>query len=146
MGNVIEITHVGGWYYYFSGKEELLDDEKCGKWMHFFSDQEFAKSICEKAICEGICYECKCSDLIARNEHSGPIFFYINGDDINAHKKVIKFMLDNNLIRKTNSGRLYDESFKFDNQTRAGEYGSGFNATIKLSEFLNLYTGEWICD
>jgi hypothetical protein len=60
--------------------------------------------------------------------------------------KVIKFMLDNNLIRKTNSGRLYDESFKFDNQTRAGEYGAGFNATIKLSEFLNLYTGEWICD
>ena len=55
-------------------------------------------------------------------------------------------MLDNNLIRKTNSGRLYDESFKFDNQTRASEYGSGFNATIKLSEFLNLYTGEWICD
>ena len=146
MKDNFAIEHFGGWYWYFSGKEDLLDDEKCGKWMHFFSDQEFAKTICQKAITEDVCYECKCADLTAHNEKTGPICFYINGDDIEAHKKVIKFMLENNLIRKTKSGRLYDESFKFDNQTRAGEYGSAFNAAIKLSQFLNLYTGEWIFD
>lgn len=144
MKKTIEVKNFGGWYWYYSGKEDLLDEEKCGKWMHFFSNQEFAKGICKKAIANEICYECKCVDLAFSNQPNGPICFYINGDDTEAHKKVIKFMLDNNLIRKTKSGKLYDESFKFDRQTNAGEYGLDFKPTIKLSDFLNLYTGEWV--
>ena len=32
----------------------------------------------------------------------------------------------------------------FDDQTRAGEYGADFEGKIKLSEFINLDTGEFI--
>ena len=35
----------------------------------------------------------------------------------------IQFFLDNDLIRKKKDGGLYNISFKFDTQTRAGEYG-----------------------
>ena len=51
--------------------------------------------------------------------------------------------LDNNLIKRTKTGRLYNISFKYDDQTRAGEYGNEFKASIKLDDFLDLYTAEW---
>ena len=54
------------------------------------------------------------------------------------------FMMDNELILKTKTGRLYNISFKFDDQTRAGEYGADFKGVIKLAQFIDLNTGEWI--
>lgn len=112
--------------------------------MYFFDDQEFAKKMCQKAIAEQVCYECKCSDLEFIGEQQGVICFYLNGDDVENHKRVIQFMIYNNLIRKTKSGRYYNNSFKFDDQTRAGEYGANFEGKIKLDEFIDLNTGEWI--
>ena len=38
----------------------------------------------------------------------------------------------------------YNNSFKFDDQTRAGEYGADFEGKIKLDEFIDLKTGRWI--
>jgi hypothetical protein len=40
--------------------------------------------------------------------------------------------------------RFYNISFKYDDQTRAGEYGEDFKGEIKLERFINLDTGEWI--
>ena len=133
---------LGDWFFYLSGEEDKLIDHKCGKWMHFFTDQEHAKSICEKAIAEKVCYECKCSDLEAAGETTGVICFYMNGDDIDNHKRIIRFMIENNLIPKTKSGRYYNNSFKFDDQTDSGEYGADFSGKIKLSEFIDLNTGD----
>ena len=53
-------------------------------------------------------------------------------------------MMDNNLIRKTKAGKLYNISFKYDNQTRAGEYGTAFTGEIKLEHFVDLQTGKFI--
>lgn len=51
-------------------------------------------------------------------------------------------MLDNGLIRKTKSGKLYSISFKYDSQTYAGKYkGCGFTGEIKLADFVDLETG-----
>ena len=133
----------GGWFWYLSEEYEKLDEHKCGKWMHFFDDQEFAKSICEKAIKNHVCWECKCTDMEMRGTPTGVICFYSNGDDIENHKRIIQFMLDNKLIRKTKTGRYFNESFKFDDQTRAGEYGGNFEGKIKLNEFIDLDTGKW---
>lgn len=134
----------GGWCWYSTDKAKLLEMHKCGKWMYFFNDQEFAMSVCEKAIEENICYECKCTDMELTGFKTGVICFYLNGDDIDNHHRVIQFMMDNKLIQKTKTGRLYNISFKFDDQTRAGKYGSGFEGTIKLTQFIDLDTGEWI--
>lgn len=133
-----------GWFWFMSGKEKLLVPDKCGKWMYFFDNQEFAKKICQKAIDEGVCYECKCTDMELTGQQTGVICFYLNGDDIENHKRVIQFMMTNDLIRKTKTGKYYNNSFKFDDQTRAGEYGADFEGKIKLEQFINLQTGEWI--
>ena len=60
------------------------------------------------------------------------------------HKSVINFMMKNQLIKRTKTGRLYNISFKFDDQTRAGEYGADFEGKIKLEQYVNLNTGEWL--
>lgn len=139
----MQTLNMGGWLYYLSGSESRLDEHKCGKWMFFFDDQRFAQDICEKAIESGACYECKCTDMEGAGLPTGVLCFYLNGDDIDNHKRVIQFMLDNNLIRKTKTGKLYNISFKFDDQTRAGEYGGDFEGKIKLDQFLDLKTGKW---
>lgn len=53
------------------------------------------------------------------------------------------YFLVNNLIQKTKKGRLYNISFKLDKQTQAGEYGNEFHSEIRLSNFIDLETGEW---
>lgn len=138
------MERAGGWYWYITDNAKLLERHKCGKWMYFFNNQEFAMSICEKAIAENVCYECKCTDMELTGSETGVICFYLNGDDIENHHRIIQFMMENKLIQKTKTGRLYNISFKFDDQTRAGEYGAGFEGTIKLAQFVDLNSGEWI--
>ncbi len=128
----------GGWMWYFGEEEPIFDKHKCGKWMYFFYDKSFIESICIKAIKEEIVLECKHT-----NDEKGVSCFYIECDDIEAHKKVINFFLSNNLIPKTKQGRYYNISFKLDDQTRAGEYGDDYIASIKLEDFIDLGTGEW---
>ena len=134
----VEIVPYGVWVYFLSEKHKVIDESKCGKWMYFFKDREFATELCQKAVNNDICTLAKHSD-----DESGVCCFYIDGEDISAHKRVIQFFLDNNLIKRTKTGRLYNISFKFDNQTRSGEYGNDFKGIIKLEDFLDLYTGEW---
>ena len=74
----------------------------------------------------------------------GVICFYLNGDDIDNHRRVIEFMINNELITKKKTGRYYNNSFKFDSQTIAGEYGADFEGKIKLEKFIDLKTGAWI--
>ena len=88
---------------------------------------------------------------VARAKHvalsragTGVCCFYLNGDDTEAHRRAIGFLLGHGLVRRTKAGRLYNVSFKFDEQTRAGEYGDDFHAKICLADFVDLDTGEFL--
>jgi type I restriction enzyme R subunit len=126
------------WTYFFSKDCDSLKKEACGKWMYFYNDLEFAEKICLKAIKDGVCLESKHG-----NDKEGVCCFYINGDDRDAHKKVIQFFMDNDLIRKTADDKYYNIAFKFDSQTKAGEYGANFASDIKLEDFIDLKSGKW---
>lgn len=142
-------SYIVGWYCFFSEVDSKLVPEKSGKWTCFFKDQEYAISICRKAIEEGVCDECKCRDisiLDLTDYNNGVICFYLNSDDIQNHKRILEFMIHNNLIRRTKTGRLYNISFKYDYQTRAGEYGDEFMPKLSLDRFVDLNTGKWIYD
>lgn len=134
----MKTMELGPWIFYL-GENIGIDRNKCGKWMYFFDNKEFVSKICENAIKMNIVNEAK-----HNNEEKGVSCFYLNVDDIEGHKKVISYFIENNLIQRTKSGKLYNISFKLDSQTRAGEYGSEFKSDIKLEKFINLETGEWI--
>lgn len=128
-----------GWVFYIGEDVNKLDAMKCGKWMYFFNDIAHASEICKKAVMENACAEVKHS-----YSNEGVCCFYVNRDDVETHKKVISFFLKNNLIKRTKTGKLYNISFKLNSQTSDGEYGSSYNGEIKLDQFVNLKTGEWI--
>ncbi len=134
----MKIVKHDNWVFYISDEGTDFDEHKCGKWMYFFSDKEYAAKVCREAVEKNIVAESKHSD-----EQTGTSCFYLNIDDIEGHKKVIQFFLDNNLIRKTGKGKLYNISFKLDDQTRNSEYGNDFVAELKLDMFIDLETGEW---
>lgn len=133
-----------GWFEYHSLpiKESVKSFD--GKWMYFTNDQKFAKEICQKAIAQKVCAISKCTDKVTTGLPNCAVCFYGLSDSIQQHKRIIKFMLDNNLIQRTNSGRLYNASYKFNDQTKNGEYGTDFKAKISLNQFVDLNTGEFL--
>ena len=119
------------------------EQNKVGKWMYFYRDPdgfEFSKKMCKLAVESGITLEAKVSD----NIFQGVSCFYTEVDDIKTHKKIINFFIEHKMIRRTKAGKLYDISFKLDKQTIAGQYNESYKPELKLSEFINLTTGEWI--
>ena len=133
-----QVLVIGPWVFYLSDGYEELDSNRCGKWMYFFSDKDYASHLCQQAVESGVVVEAKHS-----NDDRGVCCFYLDADDVEGHKKTIQYFLDNNLIRKTKTGKLYNISFKLDEQTEAGEYGETFQGQIKLERFIDLVTGEW---
>lgn len=120
--------------------------------MFFFSPFKTAlmDDIVGTAVLDGVVVEAKYSNpetLIAAGSKHGVCCFYLNGNDREVHKRVLSYMLENGLIRKTKSGKLYNISFKLDSETYAGKYkGSGFSGKIKIADFVDLETGEFILD
>lgn len=137
---------------WFINKERIqdIDPAQCGKWMFFFSPFKSAlmNDIVGTAVLNGVVVEAKYSNpetLIAAGSKHGVCCFYLNGNDREGHKRILSYMLDNRLVKKTKSGKLYNISFKYDSETYAGKYkGSGFSGKIKLADFVDLETGEFI--
>lgn len=132
----MEIRNIGPWTYYL-GEDYGLDEDKCGKWMYFFNNKNYISKICKEAIKNNIVKQCKHT-----NEEEGVSCFYLDCDDIEGHKKVLRYFLKNNLIKRTKNGRLYNISFKLNEQTRLGQYGDNYKSDIKLDKFVDLKTGE----
>jgi hypothetical protein len=107
--------------------------------MDFFASVMTVRDLCRRAVNDGVVVEAKHSDA-----SRGVACFYLNCDDEAAHRRTIEFFVEHGLIRKTKAGRFYDISFKLDSQTESGEYGSGFQAEIRLSDFIDLDTGKWL--
>ena len=140
---------MGGWTFYIDeeSKYQYLE-EKVGKWMYFFDencDLKKVNDVCLNAVNSKIVKESKHTDFAAlKFVHTGVACFYLNADDIDGHKKVIRFFLENEMIPRNKSGNYRNISFKLDLQTTAGDYGNNFEAKISLSQFIDLKTGEWI--
>lgn len=144
------VVDIINWTFYLDeDRHNELKTDKCGKWMYFFDNSEqsisFAKKICEEAVKSGSAIEAKHThEEFVKMLSGGICCFYCDGDNVEAHKKIISFFLENNMIRKTKTSKLYNISFKYDSQTHDGEYGEEFVSQIKLKDFINLETGEWL--
>ena len=128
------------WVYYISeNRTEEYDPDKVGKWMYFFYNRDFVDRVCSEAVERKIVNSAKYS-----NDIKGVACFYINGDDLVAHKRVLNYFFEKHLIPKGKYSKFRDISFKFDSQTLLGKYGKDFHARIRLSDFVDLETGRWL--
>lgn len=64
-------------------------------------------------------------------------------DEENALKGLAEFLIDHGLVPKTKAGKYYNISFKYDKQTRNGEYGEQFKPSISLKDLMDLNTSEF---
>lgn len=139
--NIISMHHESrNWIYYGDIKAKF---DSPGKWMIFFDKSQSEKyiSISNDLISNKILTVCKHTDFSKTKKNTGVLCMYIDGSDIQGHKKILSYLVEKNLVRKTKSGRYYDMSFKFDYQTLKNEYGASFNSKIKLSDFIDLNNG-----
>lgn len=137
------------WIFYLDADREIELLNNFGKWTYFYDasqeSADFAEMICEKIVRDGVAISAKHSNEDYGGIHGfGVCYFYCNGSDIDARKKILRFMLDNNMIRKTNAGELMDISFEYDIQTGDAERDHQGETKIQLSHFVNLKTGEWL--
>ena len=137
------------WVFYIDHEAlPALSYERVGKWMYRTYDLAEADRICEEIVASGVVAEAKHStrhQMLVGGYSTAVCCFYLNGDDAWAHRRVLAFMLEHDLVQRTKAGKLYNIPFKFDEQTRAGEYGASFHARITLSDFVDLATGSFIC-
>lgn len=69
---------------------------------------------------------------------------HCNSKDRNAMKDILKYLMTTNKIPKTQAGKLYNISYKFNAQSQAGLTGDKFVALIKLEDYVDLHTGEFL--
>lgn len=100
------------------------------------------------AVLDGVVIEVKYSSpetAIVAGSKQGVYCFCLNGNDREGHKRILSYMLDNGLVRRTKSSKLYNISIKYDSETYARRHkGSGFSGKIKLTDFVDLETGMFI--
>lgn len=82
-------------------------------------------------------------DFNLRSKDGSWVIVWYSTDEEKALKGLTKFLIEHGLVAKTKSGRYYNISFKYDKQTRNGEYGEQFKASISMKDLIDLNTGEF---
>ncbi|ANN34851.1 hypothetical protein A9498_26510 [Bacillus thuringiensis serovar coreanensis] len=139
---------VGGWCWY--GTNTFKETDHVGKFMTFVQD-DISNEIQElilKAIKQGVTSLVKHTDpdMLAFNPYakngSLAIIWY-STDEEKTLKGLAKFLINHGLVPKTKAGKYYNISFKYDEQTRNGEYGEQFKPSISLKDLMDLNTGTF---
>lgn len=68
--------------------------------------------------------------------------FYLNGEDKEAQKKCLTYLLKNKLFTKIKTGKLYDVTFKYDSQNKSGDEEETPGNRIRLSDYVDQKSGE----
>lgn len=143
----------GGWCYYGINTVQnpaFKETDNIGKFMTFgqgdLSNER--QELILKAIKQGITPLIKHTDLDTfdfnpRSKDGSWVIVWYSTDEENALKGLAKFLIGHGLVAKTKSGRYYNISFKYDKQTRNGEYGEQFKSSISLGDLIDLNTGEF---
>ena len=149
-GSIVRIAN-DDWIWFLNEKTKgTLQPEHCGKWMHFFSSEnrDYVDQVVAGAVLSGAVAVAKYTGpliLETFGQPSGVCCFYLNDNDNQGHIRILSYMMEHDLIRKTKSGKLYNISFKYDSQTYAREYKStGFSGKIHLADFADLETGLFL--
>ncbi len=116
---------------------KLSHIKDCGKWTVFYNNKDTAKQLIEKALQTNITTHAKHT-----KGNQGVICFYASATNLQQHRVVINFLIENQLLRITNDLTYADSSFKFNGQSWSKQYGNQFKDLIRLSHFINLETGS----
>lgn len=119
---------------------------KFGRWTCNLIDSDGSADVLqdmsEAALLNGICDAVEFSG--DEYEDASFISFYISCDNLDKHRLIIKFMLNNNLIARSIRGRLLDKCFVpvvYDESAISASRDS-IRKSIRLFELVDSFTGE----
>lgn len=118
------------WVRYYGDTESELNLDMVGKWICAYTKKDFAEHISRKAIVEGVVSACQHS-----NADEGIICFYVNGEDLEEHRRLISWMLSHDLLHRDENGVLDNIEFTYDMQTTTKE------TDFTLESFVDLVSG-----
>ena len=134
-----EYFRIANWLCYSTGKE--IDKKRVGKWMLYGRDLVYLNCLAKDAVLKGIVSSSKVGWIPQNGAHV--VCFYLDITDKEGHKKILKYLIDNECIPKNKDGRYKNIAFKMDMQTDNGEYGKDFKAKLNLEDFIDRTTGEF---
>lgn len=145
IANIDLVTYADlGWWWYYEGERENLPHID-GKFMTFGEGvvPDSMQEIILSGLHEGVTPLVKHThpDRIAESDKSTWVIIWYSDDSKESLQKLALFLYRNDLIQRTKAGRLYNIAFKYDEQTRTGEYGGDFKAKISLDKIMDLDTG-----
>lgn len=108
----------------------------CGKWEFEFTEYYETQQLCTKAVEKELAeMACHTSKLRYLMNGCGTVCFYIKPNDIRAQRKLLKFLIHNNIIQRDEHGMLKNIPFIFEKR------GSSDYKSVKeyrLSDFIKL--------
>ena len=126
------------WVYYLGECMDLEVDES-GKWVYDFEDSIVVEELCEYAVAH---------DLVQASKYCkvgrGVACFYLNKKDTKGHKRFLSYLLQQNLIPKTATGRLQNLSFLGDQPIREEKDEINHPAPLTLETFIDLDSAQQI--
>jgi len=131
----VAIIENPAWIIYYNSEKKNYEDI-VGKFLTFNKKPipERTIGLIKKAIEDGICDEIKHSNTESGyvNPHSNDqneyVICWYSSDDKEKLHRLTRFLVDNDLVMKTKVGKLYNISFKYDDQTKNNCYGENFVA------------------
>ncbi|QAS52794.1 hypothetical protein [Halobacillus litoralis] len=144
----------GGWCFYGINtvhSPAFKETDNVGKFMTYGKGDisNEMQELILKAIKQGITPLIKHTDLntIGLNPNSKDgswVIIWYSTDEEKDLRSLAQFLIKHGLVPKTKAGRYYNIPFKYDKQTRNGEYGEQFKSSISLGDLIDLNTGEFL--
>lgn len=131
------------WEHYIEAEDKYpFKDDQVGAWKCYF-DYDFdelhrIQKICQELIEDGIAAEAKHFNQDAMiQSRKGEVLFFCNADDIEAHKRIIAFMIKHDLLRKDDYDNYRNMAFVYSSTVKRKK-GS---RPVQLVDFIDLRTG-----
>ena len=130
----------GGGAFFSSKSNQLIDGEgDWGTWV----------GICKRIDAHSICVKAIYHDVVSAASHTeryDSVHLNVSvlldcKNNVESHKRVLLFLIENDLIPKTKNGLLHNVHFKRYNQSK-----QNYTPKIALSDFVDLKTGIFIAD
>lgn len=110
--------------------------KSCGKWVIEFSDYFETQQACEKAVEKELAeMACHTSKLRYLMNGCGTVCFYVKPNNIRAQRKLLKFLIHNNIIPRNDKGMLKNIPFLFEENSNSDYH---FTKEYHLSDFIKL--------
>lgn len=132
---VVEVER-GGFNKFLASDFDVAIDYQWGRWVFPVQDFDMARDICVCAVGAAVCPIAEMNKFDSRGVG---VSFYVYGCDMQGHRAILDFLLDNELVSRDGFNMYAGVAF----HPLSEKYSSERLDVIKLEDMIDTYSGEW---